>query len=71
MTIAAERATGSHRPRMARGDWVVLAAFAAMAVAPLVGLLVRVWTQGGVITGADGFLVVDPMQYVNWLRQSG
>ena len=56
---------------MARGDWVVLAAFAAMALAPLVGLLVRVWTQGGVITGADGFLVLDPMQYVNWLRQSG
>lgn len=71
MTTAAERATGSHRPRMARGDWVVLAAFAAMAVAPLVGLLVRVWTEGGVITGADGFLVLDPMQYVNWLRQSG
>ncbi|CAB4337185.1 unannotated protein [freshwater metagenome] len=59
------------RPRMARGDWLVLFVFAAMAVAPLIGLLVRVWTQGGVITGADGFLVTDPMQYVNWLRQSG
>jgi hypothetical protein len=56
---------------MARGDWVVLVAFAAMALAPLIGLLVRVWTKGGVITGADGFLVLDPMQYVNWLRQSG
>ena len=42
-----------------------------MALAPLIGLLVRVWTKGGVITGADGFLVTDPMQYVNWLRQSG
>jgi len=71
VTTAAERTTGSRRPHMARGDWVVLAAFAAMAVAPLVGLLVRVWTKGGVITGADGFLVTDPMQYLNWLRQSG
>ena len=59
------------RPAMGRGDWVVLVAFAAMALAPLIGLLVRVWTKGGVITGADGFLVLDPMQYVNWLRQSG
>ena len=59
------------RPAMALGDWVVVVAFAAMALAPLIGLLVRVWTKGGVITGADGFLVLDPMQYVNWLRQSG
>ena len=59
------------RPRLAAWDWVVLAVLFLVAVAPLVGLLVRVWTQGGVITGADGFLVTDPMQYVNWLRQSG
>ena len=56
---------------MGRGDWVVLVAFAAMALAPLIGLLVRVWTQDRVITGADGFLVLDPMQYVSWLRKSG
>ncbi len=56
---------------MARGDWVVLALYSLLAFAPLIGLVVRVWTQGGVITGADGFFVVDPMQYVNWLRQSG
>ena len=58
-------------PRLRGWDWAVLAALFVVAVAPLAGLLVRVWTKGGVITGADGFLVTDPMQYVNWLRQSG
>jgi hypothetical protein len=37
----------------------------------LIGLLVRVWVKGGVVTGADGYLVVDPLQYLNWLRQAG
>lgn len=59
------------RPRLAGWDWFVLVALFAVAVAPLAGLLIRVWTRGGVVTGADGFLVTDPMQYVNWLRQSG
>lgn len=71
MTAAAAASALSRRARMGRGDWVVLAAFAAIALAPLIGLLVRVWTKGGLITGADGFLVTDPMQYVNWLRQAG
>ena len=35
------------------------------------GLLVRVWTQGGVVTGGDGFLVADPLQYLTWLREAG
>jgi hypothetical protein len=52
-------------------DWVVLAALFLLAVAPLAGLVARTVFQGGVITGADGYLVTDPMQYVNWLRQSG
>ncbi len=59
------------RPRMRGWDWVVLAALFLLAVAPLTGLVVRTIVQGGVITGADGYLVTDPMQYVNWLRQSG
>jgi hypothetical protein len=50
---------------------LVLVALFALAVAPLAGLLVRVWTQGGLVTGADGHLVADPLQYVNWLRQAG
>ena len=32
---------------------------------------VRVWVKGGVVTGADGYLVVDPLQYLNWPRQAG
>jgi hypothetical protein len=48
-----------------------LAALLILAIAPLAGLLVRVWTQGGVVTGGDGFLVADPLQYLNWLRQHG
>ena len=49
----------------------VLVALFALAVAPLAGLLVRVWTKGGLVTGADGFLVADPLQYLTWLRESG
>ena len=49
----------------------MLAALFALAMAPLAGLLLRVWTQGGLVTGADGFLVADPLQYVNWIRQAG
>ena len=28
-------------------------------------------TKGGYVAGGDGFLVLDQMQYLNWLRQSG
>lgn len=52
-------------------EWAMLAAFAALGLAALGGLLVRVWIKGGVVTGADGFLVADPLQYLNWLRQAG
>jgi hypothetical protein len=54
-----------------RGELAVLAALAAMAFAVLAGLLLRVWLQGGLVTGADGFLVADPMQYLDWARQAG
>jgi len=46
-------------------------ALGAVAFAPLAGLLLRVATKGGYIAGGDGFLVLDQMQYLNWLRQSG
>jgi hypothetical protein len=49
----------------------VLLALCALAFCVLIGLLVRVWVKGGVVTGADGYLVVDPLQYLNWLRQAG
>ena len=56
-----------------RRPWTLwpLAALTALALAPLAGLLLRVWTQGGRISGADGLLVLDQMQYLNWLRQAG
>ena len=49
----------------------MLLALCALAFCVLIGLLVRVWVKGGVVTGADGYLVVDPLQYLNWLRQAG
>jgi hypothetical protein len=54
-----------------RAEAAVLAALAAMAFAVLAGLLLRVWLRGGLVTGADGFLVADPMQYLDWARQAG
>jgi hypothetical protein len=57
-------------PGLDRFEVGVLLALLALAVAPLAGLLLRVWTKGGVVTGADGFLVADPMQYLTWLREA-
>jgi hypothetical protein len=48
-----------------------LAALAALGLAVLGGLLLKVWLGGGVVTGADGFLVADPLQYLDWSRQAG
>lgn len=53
-----------------RFDAGVLVALFALGIAPLAGLLLRVWTKGGLVTGADGFLVADPMQYLTWLREA-
>ena len=52
-------------------ELATLLALCALAFCVLIGLLVRVWVKGGVVTGADGYLVVDPLQYLNWLRQAG
>lgn len=59
------------RARLDRFELGVLAALALLAFAVLGGLLVRVWTQGGVLSGADGFVVGDSLQYLNWVRQAG
>jgi len=48
---------------------VLLGALAALAAAPLAGLLVRVWSDGGVLSGGEGFVVVDQAQYLAWIRQ--
>jgi len=54
-----------------RVQWALLAGLLVLACAPLAGLLLRVWTKGGYVAGGDGFLVLDQMQYLNWLRQAG
>ncbi|MEA2474628.1 MAG: hypothetical protein QOE06_2543 [Thermoleophilaceae bacterium] len=59
------------RLRLDRFELVTLAGLSALSVAVLAGLLVRVWTKGGVVTGSDGLLVTDQLQYLNWLRQAG
>lgn len=50
---------------------LVLAVLAALAFAVLGGLVLRVWLRGDLVTGADGFLVADPLQYLDWSRQAG
>jgi hypothetical protein len=59
-------ATDAASLKLAFVRWMVFTI--ALVVA---GLLVRVWTKGGLVTGSDGFLVTDQMQYLNWLRQAG
>ena len=49
----------------------VLAALAALALSVLAALVLKVWLRGGVVTGGDGFLVADPLQYLDWTRQAG
>jgi hypothetical protein len=52
-------------------ELAALALLFALSIAVLVALLARVWLHGGVVTGSDGFLVVDQLQYLNWIRQAG
>jgi hypothetical protein len=53
-----------------RAELALLAPLAALAVAPLAGLLLRVALRGGHFAGGDGLFVLDQMQYLNWLRQA-
>ena len=57
--------------RLTRPELATLLALFALSIAVLAGLLVRVWIHGGLVTGSDGYLVVDQLQYLNWLRQAG
>ncbi len=56
--------------RLGAVEWACLAGVTALALGPLAGLLLRVWSRGGVVAGSDGFLVVDQLQYLGWLRQA-
>ncbi len=48
-----------------------LLALLAFSFAVLGGMLVRVWIRGGVVTGADSYVALDQLQYLNWIRQAG
>ena len=39
-------------------------------MAVLAGMVLRVQLQGGVATGADSYVTVDQLQYLNWIRQA-
>lgn len=62
------RAPGAGRDRF---EWLLLAALAALAFSVIAGLFLRTLVKGGHVTGSDGYLVVDALQYLNWLRQAG
>ncbi|MBA2629797.1 MAG: hypothetical protein H0U84_02085, partial [Thermoleophilaceae bacterium] len=47
----------------------IFVAFAALGLAALAGMIVRVVGQGGVFTGADSYVAVDQLQYLGWIRQ--
>jgi hypothetical protein len=57
--------------RLRAADLAALAALTGLAFAVIAVLLVRVWLRGDLVSGADGFLVADPMQYLDWARQAG
>ena len=63
--------TGARARSPDRFELSALAALAALSVAVLAAMLVRVWTKGGLVTGSDGLLVIDQLQYLNWIRQAG
>jgi len=52
---------------MERADWLLLAAFAAMAVAILAALATRPLAM----TGAESGVVADQLQYFGWIRVAG
>jgi hypothetical protein len=56
--------------RLDRFELIALLALAALGTAALAGLLLRVWTRGGVLSGGEGYVVVDQLQYLAWLRQA-
>jgi hypothetical protein len=53
--------------RLDRVELAALAALAALSVLVLAALL----TKGRAITGADGLLAADQLQYFTWIRQAG
>jgi hypothetical protein len=68
--VAAEpRATAApgRRRRLDRTELAALAALAGLSLLVLAALL----TKGRALTGADGLLASDQLQYLTWIRQAG
>ena len=57
----------SRRARLDRTELTALAALAALSLLVLAALL----TKGRALTGADGLLASDQLQYFTWIRQAG
>jgi len=64
---AAPRAASRRRSGLDRVELGVLAALAGLSVLVLAALL----TKGRALTGADGLLASDQLQYFTWIRQAG
>ena len=71
MHAAAPSSRGPRRRGLDGFELLTFAVFFAVGVAALAGMLVRVWNQGGVFTGADSYVAVDQLQYMTWIRQAG
>jgi hypothetical protein len=70
MTTAAEPARGTpprRRPRLGRAELAALVALAGLSLLVLAALL----TKRRALTGADGLLASDQLQYFTWIRQAG
>jgi hypothetical protein len=56
--------------RLDRFELATLAVLLAFGAAVLAGLLVRVLLRGDLFAGADSYVTVDQLQYLNWIRQA-
>lgn len=59
------------RVRLSRPEWALLAVLAAWALVPIVAMIVRAAASGDHLTGADGPVAGDQLQYLAWVRDAG
>ena len=69
-TVVAEPGAASAPRRRSGLDRIELAALAALAGLSLL-VLAALLTKGRALTGADGLLASDQLQYFTWIRQAG
>ena len=58
-------------PRLERWEWLLAGALTVWAFAPLAAAVARASRRGDSFTGADGPFVIDQLQYMAWVRDSG